>query len=111
VKPVSRTASFIKLLTQNGRLKLLSLALSVGLFSIVHSDQDAQRSLFVDVVTVLPPPSKGRMLISEIPDQVKVTLRGSRTRISAIDRCRGRYTSGVDRAAIGGVDLGPERGA
>ena len=68
---------FVSAFTENVPLKLLSLALSVLLFSIVHSDQDGQRSIFVDVVALLPPPGSQKMLISDIPHQVKVTLRGS----------------------------------
>lgn len=77
---------FVSAFTENVPLKLLSLALSVLLFSIVHSDQDGQRSIFVDVVALLPPPGSQKMLISDIPHQVKVTLRGSNMRVSAIGR-------------------------
>jgi YbbR domain-containing protein len=72
--------------TENLGLKIFSLASSVLLFSIVHSDVDAQRSLFVDVVALLPPPDSDHMLVSEIPDRVRVTLRGSRSRISELSR-------------------------
>lgn len=74
------------LFTENLGLKLFSLAASVTLFSIVHSDVDAQRSIFVDVVALLPPPDSDHMLVSEIPDRVKVTVRGSRSRISELSR-------------------------
>lgn len=73
-------------ITDNLPLKILSLALSIALFSIVHSDQDAQRSVFVDVVALLPPEESDQMLLTEIPHEVKVTLRGSQARINALDR-------------------------
>lgn len=78
--------ALVSLLTENVSLKLLSVGLSVLLFSIVHSDQDGQRSIFVDVVAMLPPPGSEKMLTSDIPHQVKVTLRGSNVRVSEIDR-------------------------
>lgn len=81
-----RPHKIVRLLTHNLGLKLLSLGLSVLLFSLVHSDVDAQRSLLVDVVALLPPAEAERMLVSELPAQVKVTLRGSRSRLSDLSR-------------------------
>jgi YbbR domain-containing protein len=75
-----------RLLLDNYPLKLLSLVLSVALFSLVHSDQDAQRSIYLDVVALLPPPTANQMLVSDLPTQVRVTLRGSRSRIAALQR-------------------------
>ncbi|MDH5674904.1 MAG: CdaR family protein [Myxococcales bacterium] len=76
----------IRLLTDNLGLKALSLVLAVLLFSLVHSDVDAQRSLYLDVVALLPEADANRMLVSELPTQVKVTVRGSRSLISSISR-------------------------
>jgi YbbR domain-containing protein len=75
-----------RIITHNLGLKLLAIGLSLLLFSLVHSDVDAQRSMFIDVVALLPPPDAGRMLVSELPTQVKVTLRGSRSRLSDLSR-------------------------
>ncbi|HKP55537.1 MAG TPA: hypothetical protein VJV78_02390 [Polyangiales bacterium] len=75
-----------RLLLDNYPLKLLSILLSVALFSLVHSDQDAQRSIYLDVVALLPPPTANQMLVSDLPTQVRVTLRGSRSRIAALQR-------------------------
>ena len=75
-----------RLLFDNYPLKLLSILLSIALFSLVHSDQDAQRSLYIDVVALLPPPTSNLMLVSDLPNQVRVTLRGSRSRIAALQR-------------------------
>lgn len=77
---------FTRLVLDNYPLKLVALLLSVALFSLVHSDQDAQRSLYVDVVALLPPPTADRMLVSDLPSQVRVTVRGSRSRIGALQR-------------------------
>src|SRR5690349_4791120 len=81
-----RASALTRAFTENVGLKLLALALSLMLFSLVHSDVDAQRSIVLDVVALLPPPSSGKMLISDLPAQVKVTLRGSRSRLSTLAR-------------------------
>lgn len=86
MSPAIARRSRLSRLTDNMGLKLLSLVLSIALFSIVHSDQDGQRSLFVDVVATLPPPDSGYMLVSDLPHQVKVTLRGSKARLSELQR-------------------------
>ncbi len=78
--------AWVEAVTHNFGLKMLALALSILLFSLVHSDVDAQRSIFVDVVALLPPPGSDAMLISELPAEVKVTLRGSRSKLSELSR-------------------------
>jgi YbbR domain-containing protein len=80
------TAGLMTAVTHNIGLKALALVLSILLFSLVHSDVDAQRSVFIDVVALLPPPGSETMLISELPAEVKVTLRGSRSRLSELSR-------------------------
>ena len=84
--PEPTRANPVRFLTDNLALKLTALLLAIGLFSLVKSDSDAQRTLFVDVVTLLPPPSAKRMLISDLPHEVKVTLHGSRSRINDLSR-------------------------
>jgi YbbR-like protein len=74
-----------RIFVDNYPLKLLSLGFAVALFSIVHSDQDAQRSMYLDVVALLPPASADKILVSSLPARVKVTLRGSRSRIAALE--------------------------
>lgn len=75
-----------RLVLDNYPLKLLALLLAIALFSLVHSDQDAQRSMYVDVVVLPTPPTATQMLVSDLPTQVRVTLRGSRSRIAALQR-------------------------
>ncbi len=72
--------------TANVGLKLFSLVAAIILFLLVHGAENAQRSIFVDVVAILPPSDSGRMLISEIPDRVKITLQGSRSLLNSIRR-------------------------
>lgn len=72
--------------TENLGLKLVALVASVGLFVIVRGTEDAQTSVPVEVVALLPPASVDRMLTSEIPDEIRVTLRGSRAVLNAVRR-------------------------
>jgi YbbR domain-containing protein len=76
----------VRLLIDNYLLKLFAVFLSIALFSLVHSDQDAQRSVYVDVVALLPPPTAQQMLVTDLPTQVRVTLRGSESRVAALQR-------------------------
>jgi YbbR domain-containing protein len=81
----SRFARVLKrVFTHNIGLKLVSLAMAIMLFSLVRGSEDAQRSVFVDVLVLLPPPELGKMLVSEVPDKVKVTLRGSRSVLNSL---------------------------
>lgn len=73
-----------RLLTQDLGLKALALATAIFLFSLVRGSEDAQRAIYVDVTALTPPASSGKMLVSELPDKVKVTLRGSRAQLSEI---------------------------
>ena len=73
-------------LTANLGLKLFSLVAAIIIFSLVHGAEGAQRSIFVDVVAVLPASDARRVLVSELPDRVKVTLQGSRSLLNSIRR-------------------------
>lgn len=84
--PRSLAKTIFTSLTANLPLKILSLFLAIGLFSIVHSDNDAQRSIFIDVVALLPPVDSDQLLLTELPHEVKVTLRGGRSQINALSR-------------------------
>jgi hypothetical protein len=70
------------LLLENLNLKALSLAFALVLYSLVHGSQEAQRSLLLGVVARTPPESSNRVLVTPIPAQIRVTVRGSR---SALD--------------------------
>jgi len=65
--------------TENVNLKLVSIGFTLVLYSLVHGAQDAQRSVPADLVLLLPPDDANRVLVSSIPPQVRVTLRGART--------------------------------
>lgn len=82
----ARKSLLRRALTENLGLKILALAASIGLFVIVHGTENAQISVAVDVVALLPPPTTEKMLVSDIPDEVRVTLRGSRSVLNAVRR-------------------------
>lgn len=82
--PQKRKRTPREVVMNNIGLKIASLITAIVLFSLVRGAEDAQRSVFVDVVALLPPPGSGKMLVSELPDQVRLTLKGSRSQINAI---------------------------
>lgn len=73
------------LLLENMNLKILSFGLALALYSLAHGAQDAQRTVAVDLVVLLPKDSANRVLMTQIPARVRVTLRGSR---NALDELR-----------------------
>jgi hypothetical protein len=83
VDPVAPTG-LRALLTENIGLKITSLVVAVLLFSVVRGAEDAQRSVLVDVVAELPPESDARILTSDLPAKVRLTLRGSRSLLNSI---------------------------
>lgn len=65
-------------------LKLGSLVVSVAIFWIVRGAEEAQRAVFVDVVAFTPPATSERVLTSELPAKVRLTLRGARSIVNAV---------------------------
>src|SRR5580700_1621711 len=70
--------------TENLNLKLLSFAFALVLYALVHGSQDAQRSVLVDLVVLLPPESANRVLSNSLPPQVRLTLRGPRAQLDEL---------------------------
>jgi hypothetical protein len=70
--------------TENLNLKVLSIGFTLVLYSLVHGAQDAQRSVSADLVLLLPPDDANRVLVSSIPPQVRVSLRGPRTTLDEL---------------------------
>ncbi|WP_437673769.1 CdaR family protein [Sorangium sp. So ce131] len=68
-------------LLDNLGLKLLSLAFALCLYAFIHGAENAQRTFSLRVVSVIPPESRNRQLMTQIPDVVSVTVRGSRTQL------------------------------
>jgi YbbR domain-containing protein len=72
--------------TENLTAKIVSLVAAIVLFSMVRGSEDAQRTVFSDVVAILPPGDSGKVLLSELPDRVRLTLQGSRSLLNSIRR-------------------------
>lgn len=72
------------LFIENFWLKLFSLVCSLSLYAFIHGAESAQRTVEVDVVVLPPPPD--RQLLTQLPTQVAVILRGPRTQLDALKR-------------------------
>ncbi len=64
------------LVTDSLGLKVTSLLMALVLYSLAHASQDAQRSLMLNVVALTPTEPSNRELVTAIPAQVRVTVRG-----------------------------------
>jgi hypothetical protein len=69
---------------ENLSLKLVSIVIALIFYSLVHGSQDAQRSVLVDLVVLLPPESANRVLSNSLPPQVRLTLRGPRAQLDEL---------------------------
>ena len=69
---------------ENLNLKVLSLVFALVLYSWVHGSQDTQRSLNLNVDTVMPE-KPSRVLTTPIPPTIRVTVRGPK---STLDNLR-----------------------
>ncbi len=70
------------MLRDNIGLKLLAFACAIVLFGYVHGTQNAQRIMAVDLVALLPPANENRVLTSDLPTSVRVSLHGPRSLVS-----------------------------
>jgi len=71
-------------LTSNLGLKASALGIAILMFSLVHGAEDVERNVYVDVVVEPPPDAENMILVTEIPDRVRIRLKGSRARLNAI---------------------------
>lgn len=65
------------MLTENLNLKLLSFAVALVLYSLVHGGQDSRGSTSVDLEVNLPPESGDKVFVGSIPRDVRIFVRGS----------------------------------
>lgn len=72
------------LFTENLGLKAGAVGLAILMFSLVHGAEDMERSVYVGVVVQPPSDAQDMILVTEIPDRVRVRLKGSRARLNAI---------------------------
>lgn len=72
------------LFTENLGLKASAIGIAILMFSLVHGAEDMERNVYVGVVVKPPPDAQGMILVTEVPDRVRVRLKGSRARLNAI---------------------------
>lgn len=63
---------------ENLGLKILSVGSAIALWAFTHGPETAMRTFSVSVVSLMPPDSANRQLLSALPTEVGVTLRGPR---------------------------------
>ncbi len=72
------------LVTENVSLKLISLVFALMLYSLVHGSQEAQRSIRVNVVALLPQ-TPNRVLVTSLPEKLNATVRGPRSMLDELN--------------------------
>lgn len=78
-------------LTENVGLKIFALAVSIVLFALVHGAEDgaagmSRQTFDVSVLSTVPPESSGKILVSEVPARVSVTVEASSFVLSMLRR-------------------------
>jgi YbbR domain-containing protein len=71
-------------LTENLGLKASAVGLAILMFSLVHGAEDVERNVYIGVVVQPPLDAENMILVTDIPDRVRVRLQGSRARLNAI---------------------------
>lgn len=69
---------------ENFGLKVFSLVVAVGIFWSVRGAEHADRTIFVGVVAELPPNSSTRQMVSDLPAQVRLRVRGAQSIVNAL---------------------------
>ena len=75
---------WIEALTDNVGLKLTSIAIAVVLFGAVRGAGTVQRTIEVSLLARLPATAAGRVLVSELPESVRLTVRGAPTLVGGL---------------------------
>lgn len=83
---MTRHGILYRIFRENFGIKLISILASLALFAAVRGSGDAQRTVSVEVQTVPPPASSHRILLTPIPDTVRVTLRGRAALLNRLSR-------------------------
>ncbi|HVY44641.1 MAG TPA: CdaR family protein [Minicystis sp.] len=74
-------ATLRAMLSENLGLKIISLFCALAIYAFIHGAENAQRTFSVSVVSLMPPDSANRVLLTPLPTEVGVTLRGSHTQL------------------------------
>lgn len=70
--------------SENLLLKALAFCSAVALFAVTHPPEVAQRTFSVSVISIMPPESAKRALMTQLPTEVGLTLRGPRTQLDEL---------------------------
>jgi YbbR domain-containing protein len=70
--------------TENLGLKLIAAIISILLYFVVWYQEEAERIIDVQVLPDLPEPTSGLQMMSELPDTVRLRLRGPSTTIKSL---------------------------
>jgi hypothetical protein len=74
-----------RMVFENVGLKLLSLFVALGFYASMHSESNAQRTLQVPIVADIPAPGGNRVLVSELPETLSVTVEGPRSQLDDLE--------------------------
>src|SRR3954466_14223475 len=72
------------LFVENLGLKTLSVCCAVALYAFTHGPETAQRTFSVSVLSIMPPDSVKRQLLTQLPTEVGITLKGPRTQLDEL---------------------------
>jgi YbbR domain-containing protein len=81
VTPAGIREALRSALLDNLGLKLLSFTFALALYAFIHGAENAQRTFSLSVVSIIPPEASNRQLMTQVPTEVAVTVRGSRTQL------------------------------
>lgn len=65
-------------------LKLFSILVAVALFAFIHGTEQGRKSVYVDLLALVPQEDSGRILMTELPARVRVLLTGPQSRLASI---------------------------
>ncbi len=69
---------------ENMALKILSICCAIALYAFTHGPETAQRTFSVSVLSIMPPDAAKRQLVTQLPTEVGITLRGPRTQLNEL---------------------------
>jgi hypothetical protein len=70
---------------ENLGLKALSIGCSVALWAFMHGAEPAVRTLSVGLMSEMPEEGVNRTLLTPLPSEIGVTLRGSKTQLAELE--------------------------
>ena len=74
----------VRAVTENLGLKLVALVVTLGLFVLVRFQEKVDRWIDVEVAVMRPAARSGLVVTSDMPDKVRVSLRGRSSVIKAV---------------------------